>query len=81
MEWLGIVVSCSFLATIKWVAMFVFYFCAAFLAIITGVLLRTTYEERKIWKGKDFGWKIFPVLAILSGISSFVFILLGNLLR
>ena len=68
-------------AIIKWILMFLFYLCALILAIITVVLLRTAYEERKLWKGKDFGWKIFPVLAILSGLFSVMFLLLGNLFR
>ena len=68
-------------AIIKWILMFLFYLCALIFAIITGGFLWTAYEERKIWKGKDFGWKLFPLLAVITGIFSCIFVFLGNLFR
>jgi hypothetical protein len=78
MEWL-IVIGDFFVTILKWSFMLGFYLCAFVFAIVTAVLLWIAYDERKIYKGKDYGWKLFPLLAIITGIFSGIFVFLGNL--
>ena len=78
MEWLSAIWNC-FVAVIEWCFMLGFYLCAFFFAVVTVVCLLVAYDERKIYKGKDYGWKLFPVLAAISGVCAYIFVLLGNL--
>ncbi len=70
-----------FVTIIKWIFVLGFYLCAVIFAFITVGFLWTAYDERKSCKGKDFGWKLFPLLAAITGVVSCIFVFLGNLFK
>ena len=79
MEWLNLILN-WLLVAIKWIAIIVFFLCAAVSAGLTLFSEFVARDEKKIYKGKDNSWKFFRLIAILLGILACAFAWLGYLL-
>ena len=58
MEWLNLILN-WLLVAIKWIAIIVFFLCAAVSACLTLFSEFVARDEKKIYKGKDNSWKFF----------------------
>jgi len=76
MEWLNTIIDFWGLV-LKWVFVFVLFLFAAMSFVVSCVSFETSYEERKMCKGKDFGWKFLILVAICCMVLALIFAFLG----